>query len=93
MIRNQFAMHISKFAMPRNQFAMPRSRFAQTQEIITIISNNERSKHVDNTVTLNHLFPRSVGELGSGSDYASMLQITGITSVDLRYTYDTVRNR
>nr|KAG5710646.1 hypothetical protein BaRGS_035048 [Batillaria attramentaria] len=30
-----------------------------------------------------------VGALGSGSDYAPMLQIVGITSVDFRYTYDS----
>lgn len=46
--------------------------------------------------TWKHSFPKkgdanlpSIGMLGSGSDYAPMLQIVGITSVDFRYTYDS----
>ncbi|XP_070181932.1 putative N-acetylated-alpha-linked acidic dipeptidase [Littorina saxatilis] len=45
--------------------------------------------------TWKHSFPWTgndlprVGSLGSGSDYAPLLQIIGITSVDFRYTYNT----
>ncbi|XP_033635312.1 putative N-acetylated-alpha-linked acidic dipeptidase [Asterias rubens] len=32
----------------------------------------------------------TVGDLGSGSDYASFLQLAGISAIDLRYTFDRI---